>query len=43
MVQKQLLRGDDIVAHGEAIYRLELPCRVVDPASLEEMRSEARD
>ncbi|KAI1411399.1 hypothetical protein F5Y13DRAFT_200974 [Hypoxylon sp. FL1857] len=39
-VRQQHVRGV-IKSHGDAIYRLELPCQVIEPASLWQIRREA--
>lgn len=39
-IEKQLIGQDVIRSHGDAIYHLDLPCRVVEPASLWQIRKE---
>lgn len=39
-IEKQLIEEDVIRSHGDAIYHLDLPCRVVEPASLWQIRKE---
>ncbi|KAK1972162.1 hypothetical protein LY78DRAFT_743255 [Colletotrichum sublineola] len=39
-IRQEYVQGD-ITSHGDAIYHLELPCKVIDPASLWQIRREA--
>jgi hypothetical protein len=39
-IKQEYVRGV-IKSHGDAIYHLELPCQVIDPASLWQIRREA--
>lgn len=41
-IKKECIPEDVIISHGDAIHHLELPCQVVDPASLWQIRREAR-
>ena len=41
-VSKELI-SDDIKSHGDALYHLKLPCQVIDPASLWQMRREGHN
>ena len=39
-VKQEYIRGVIIKSHGDAIYHLDLPCQVIDPASLWQIRRE---
>ncbi|KAK2018809.1 hypothetical protein LZ32DRAFT_289689 [Colletotrichum eremochloae] len=39
-IRQEYVQGD-IRSHGDAIYHLELPCQVIDPASVWQIRREA--
>lgn len=42
VTQDDLLNTEDIQSIGDAIHHLDLPCRVIEPASLWQIRREAR-
>lgn len=42
-ISTELLTRDGILSHGDAIHRLNLPCTVVDPVSLRQIRREGLD